>query len=201
MQKTIVAFCLVIESLGKLSPRAFSPSEPQEPGADVHCCLFGRIRNLVSWHDLRDARPELANAGQALLCPQGAGRGFLATVRRDGGPRLHPIWPLLTEEEVFAFIIPSPKQADLRRDGRYVLHSFPLEGNEDTFSLTGRAWVEDRSSERLALARQFVRENEALGVPAPAPDDALFRFGIASCRLTRASGHGDFTPVHTVWRA
>jgi len=65
------------------------------------------------------------------------GLGFLATVRPDGSPRLHPMWPLLTEDELLAFIIPSPKQADLRRDGRYTLHSFPCEDNEDTFSISG----------------------------------------------------------------
>ena len=43
--------------------------------------------------------------------------------------------PLLHEAGLFAFIIPSPKQRDLRRDGRYALHSFPCEDNEDAFSL------------------------------------------------------------------
>ena len=75
---------------------------------------------MAAWHELRSARSELAAAGRDLLYPHGMGLGFLATVRPDGGPRLHPMWPLLTDDELFAFIIPSPKQADLRRDGRYV---------------------------------------------------------------------------------
>ncbi len=122
------------------------------------------------------------------------GLGFLATVRPDGSPRLHPMWPLLTEDELLAFIIPSPKQADLRRDGRYTLHSFPCEGNEDTFSISGHARLEEDASTRRALEQQFVREHETLGVPTPDPNDALFRFDIGSCLLTRATGRGDFTP-------
>jgi Pyridoxamine 5'-phosphate oxidase len=155
---------------------------------------------VAAWYELRSARPELAGAGRDLLYQHGVGYGFLATVRPDGGPRLHPIWPLLTEDELFAFIIPSPKQADLRRDGRYALHSFPCEDNEDGFSVSGYARLEEDPSMRRALAAQFVRERETLGVPTPDPDDALFRFEIGACLLTRSTGHGDFVPVHEVWR-
>lgn len=155
---------------------------------------------MAAWHELRSGRPELAAAGRDLLYPHGMGLGFLATVRPDGSPRLHPMWPLLTEDELLAFIIPSPKQADLRRDGRYTLHSFPCEGNEDTFSISGHARLEEDASTRRALEQQFVREHETLGVPTPDPDDALFRFDIGSCLLTRATGRGDFTPIHEVWR-
>src|ERR1035437_8535471 len=127
---------------------------------------------MAAWYELRSARPELAAAGRDLLYPYGMGLGFLATVRPDGGPRLHPMWPLLT-------------QADLRRDGRYMLHSFPREDNEDTFSVRGHAWLEEDPSTRRALEEQFVREHKTLGVPTPDPTDALFRFDIGSCVLTR----------------
>ena len=155
---------------------------------------------MAAWHELWSAEPELAAAGRDLLYPRGAGLAFLATVRPDGGPRLHPVWPLLTEDDLFAFIIPSPKQADLRRDGRYALHSFPREDNEDTLSVRGHARLDEDPSTRRALEEQFVREHETLGVPTPDPNDALFRFDIGFCLLTRATGRGDFTPVHKVWR-
>ncbi|MDQ2727243.1 MAG: pyridoxamine 5'-phosphate oxidase family protein [Actinomycetota bacterium] len=155
---------------------------------------------MAAWHELRSAEPELAGAGRELLYPHGAGLAFLATVRSDGGPRLHPMWPLLTEDELFAFIIPSPKQTDLRRDGRYALHSFPTEDNEDTFSVSGRARLEEDPSTRRGLEDQFAREHETLGVPTPDPNDALFSFDIESCVLTRATGRGHFTPAHKVWR-
>jgi hypothetical protein len=96
--------------------------------------------------------------------------------------------PLLTDDELFAFIIPSPKQADLFRDGRYTLHSFPCEDNEDAFSVSGHARLEEDPSTRHALEEQFVRERKALGVPTPEPDHALFRFDIEACLLTRTTG-------------
>lgn len=54
----------------------------------------------------------------------GLGLGFLATTRPDGGPRVHPICPVLAGN-LYAFIVPGPKLADLRRDPRYryALHS------------------------------------------------------------------------------
>ncbi len=74
---------------------------------------------MVTWRDLTEQRPELAEAGRTLLYQYGVGLGFLATIRPDTGPRLHPICPILHEVRLLAFIIPSPKLNDLRRDGRY----------------------------------------------------------------------------------
>jgi hypothetical protein len=108
--------------------------------------------------------------------------------------------PLLTDDGMFAFIVPSPKQGDLRRDGVYAMHSFPCPDNEDAFHMTGYArLIEDRNV-RNALAEQFVKERSQFPVVPPADDDALFEFEIDSCLLTRTTGHGDPTPQHTVWR-
>jgi len=143
----------------------------------------------------------MAAGGRLLLYQFGVGLGFLATVRTDGGPRLHPMCPLLTDDALYAFIIPSPKQADLGRDGRYSMHSFPCPSNEDAFSLTGRAHPVSDVNVRDALGAQFVSERAALGVAPPAAEDALFEFDFDSCLLTRTTGHGDPAPHHTVWHA
>jgi hypothetical protein len=156
---------------------------------------------MVTWAELAAGRPDLAEAGARLLYQHGVGLGFLATTRADGGPRMHPMCPILTSESVFAFIVPSPKQQDLRRDGRYAMHSFPCPENEDAFYVTGTArLVEDRAI-REALGRQFVEERSRFPVPPPTDQDALFEFAVEGCLLTRTTGHGDPTPVHTVWRA
>src|SRR5207302_7032178 len=94
---------------------------------------------VVHWGDFRRLRPDLAEAGRRLLYQFGVGLGFLATVRADGGPRVHPICPLVLGERLLGFIVPSPKLADLARDGRYALHSFPCPDNEDAFYISGRA--------------------------------------------------------------
>jgi hypothetical protein len=153
---------------------------------------------VASWDEFETSQPGLAAAGRALLYQFGVGLGFLATVRRDGGPRVHPMCPLIHGGGLFAFIVPGPKQADLRRDGRYALHSFPCPDNEDAFYCTGRAAAEDDPVIRRVLADLFVTERA--GVPVPAPDHELFRFGIETCLLTRTTGHGDFAPQHATWK-
>lgn len=64
---------------------------------------------------------------------------FLATVRADGSPRLHPVVPVLVDGQVFVAIADSsPKWRDLARDPRCVLHALPGE-RDDEFALRGRA--------------------------------------------------------------
>lgn len=53
---------------------------------------------MVTWREFAAAAPDLAEAGRALLTQFGVGLAFLATVRRDGAPRLHPVCPVLSGE-------------------------------------------------------------------------------------------------------
>ncbi|MET0415816.1 MAG: pyridoxamine 5'-phosphate oxidase, partial [Actinoplanes sp.] len=46
---------------------------------------------MASWSDFAAAEPVLAAGIRALLQQYGPGMGYLATVRADGGPRLHPV--------------------------------------------------------------------------------------------------------------
>jgi hypothetical protein len=156
---------------------------------------------VVTWGVLRERRPELAEAGRELFYRVGVGLAYLATVRADGGPRVHPICPLLHGGALYGFIVPGPKRADLHRDGRYALHSFPTPDNEDAFSCTGWARLVVDAALRRTLAELFVKERAAIGVPEPGADQHLFVFDLERCLLTRTTGHGDPRPRHTVWRA
>ena len=155
---------------------------------------------MHSWGDVQRLRPDLATQAAELLYAFGVGLAFLGTVRADGGPRLHPICPLFAEGGLYAFIVPSPKRVDLLRDGRYALHSFPPETNEDAAYLTGVARPAPDSALRARLSDQFVSERAALGVKPPPETEQVFAFYVESILLTRTTGHGDPTPVHTVWR-
>jgi hypothetical protein len=155
---------------------------------------------VVSWLAFKQQEPEMAAQGKSLLYQHGVGLGFLATTRLDGRPRVHPMCPLLSDG-LFTFIVPSPKQRDLKRNGAYALHSFPCPTNEDAFYVTGQAALVSDANRRGALARQFVAEREAIGVADPSEDDALFELDIESCLLTRTTGHGDPAPDHRVWHA
>jgi hypothetical protein len=109
--------------------------------------------------------------------------------------------PLLTDTDLYAFIVPSPKRRDLHRDSRYALHSFPADENEDAFYLIGRADQIADESTMTTLAKQYSAERGMSQPPAESAAWELFAFDIESCLLTRTTGHGDSAPKHSVWHA
>jgi hypothetical protein len=154
---------------------------------------------MATWAEFEAAMPEMAAAGRALLYQFGPGLGFLATVRKDGGPRLHPICPFIADGSLYAFLIESPKRADLLRDGRYALHTFPPEKSDDEFYLTGRAvLVTDRERRARAYA-VYTAQGTTTG-----EDDPCFEFLIERALLAaykpRAEGN-TWPPTYTRWRA
>jgi len=155
---------------------------------------------MLSWSQFAQVRPDLAEGGRGLFYQFGVGLAFLGTVRKDGGPRLHPMCPVFFEDGLYAFIEPGPKRYDLIRDGRYALHCFPPANNEDAFYITGRA--EGRADEALreGVSAVFWKERGQDKLPEEASTIGLFEFFIESCLLTRTTGHGDWNPQHTIWR-
>jgi len=162
--------------------------------------MWHRAR-VLPWDDFALSQPELAAACRGLMYQYGVGLAFLATVRPDGGPRVHPICPLIAEFGLFAFVVPSPKRGDLHRDGRYAMHSFPADENEDAFSLTGIAQLVDDSELRRALQTQFLGERSLEIPPKGFAEQELFVFELERCLYTVTSGHGDPEPRHRIWRA
>src|SRR2546428_13398778 len=111
---------------------------------------------MVTWKEFASAERDLAETGRSLLTHgPGIGLAFLATVREDGAPRLHPVCPVLSNDRLFVLITPaSPKRHDLRRDGRYALQTFPQpKPGRDEFYLAGKALVGDGASARGAVLR------------------------------------------------
>jgi hypothetical protein len=110
---------------------------------------------MVTWKEFAAAAPELAQVGHSLLNQFGVGLAFLATVRTDGAPRLHPVCPVLSDDRLFVLITPaSPKRHDLLRDGRYALQTFPQpKPGSDEFYVTGKALVVDDPVTRSAVLR------------------------------------------------
>jgi hypothetical protein len=100
---------------------------------------------MVTWKELAAAKPELADVGRSLLFQFGVGLAFLATVDKDGAPRLHPVCPVLSNDHLSVLITPTPpKRSDLLRDGRYALQSFPQpKAGSDEFYITGKARLVD----------------------------------------------------------
>ena len=96
---------------------------------------------MLTWKEFSAAEPALADTGRSLLFQFKVGLAFLATVRRDGAPRLHPVCPVLSDDRLYVLITPaSPKGRDLQRDGRYALQSFPQpKPGSDEFFVSGTA--------------------------------------------------------------
>ncbi|MFC4016779.1 pyridoxamine 5'-phosphate oxidase family protein [Micromonospora sp. GCM10011542] len=153
---------------------------------------------MASWSDFAADEPRLADGIRVLLQQYGPGFGYLATVRADGGPRVHPVSPVITDEGLFCFIIDSPKRRDLERDGRYALHSFPPEESDDEAYVAGHAQPVTDPAQVARLA-QSVRA-------APQVDWRLFEFTVDVAMLARrdhapAIGPGDAPgrPAVQVW--
>jgi hypothetical protein len=155
---------------------------------------------MLSWSEFAAREPELAASGRALLYQfGGVGLAFLATVRPDGGPRVHPMCPVLQGDGLYAFLSPSPKRNDLHRDPRYAMHCYPPEDNENAFYLAGVARPVADVAVREAAASVYFAER-SWSDPAPGFDEQeLFEFLIERALLTTTIGHGDHDPRHRVW--
>src|SRR5690242_21883098 len=96
---------------------------------------------MAGWTEFGGAMPAMAEAGARLLYQYGPqALAFLATIRPDGGPRLHPVCPTLFDDRLLLGIVDaSPKCADLVRDPRCALHTLPGPERDDELYLTGRA--------------------------------------------------------------
>ena len=152
---------------------------------------------MVSWKEFATENPELAEIGENLLFQFGVGLAFLATVREDGGPRLHPVCPVLSNGRLFVLIVPgSPKRYDLVRDGRFALQAFPPPREEsEEFYITGRAeHVEDAQIRRSVFkdAKHMAGE-----------DEEFFELKIERVMHTTWENWGtpECRPVHEKWWA
>ena len=94
---------------------------------------------MATWVEFERSEQELAASGMRLFSDKIGTIALLATVRRDGAPRLHPVSPVVARGRLFLFVgVSSPKRHDLLRDGRYVLHALPGQDDEE-FLVEGRA--------------------------------------------------------------
>ena len=143
----------------------------------------------MSWKSLEDQQPDLAAFGAERLNGKVA---YLATVRKDGSPRVHPMTPIIGQGHLFVFMEPtSPKGHDLQRDGRYAIHCSMSDtsGASGEFSLTGHAHLIDNPELRALAVR--------LASYTPADRYILFEFEIESAASTI---YPEDQPVRRSWK-
>lgn len=172
----------------------------------------------MRWDELERRQPRLASVGRRRLIEPGV--LLVATIRRDGTPRLSPVEPFVMDGALLLSMMwGSRKAADLLRDPRVLLHSIVTgrDGADGEFKVRGRAFVEDDPILQQRYAEQV---GEQLGWhPVPGRfhlfsidiDDVVYlRYDatgdqyLASWppgrefvrRLTSATSVGDPEPVH-----
>ena len=152
---------------------------------------------MVSWSEFAAAAPDLAEVGQRQLTQFGVGLAFLATVRVDGAPRLHPVCPVVSHGRLFVLITPeSPKRQDLVRDGRYALQPFPQpKPGSDEFYVSGRARVIADEATRAAVLQDARHMADA--------SETVFELAVERVLYTRWENvlTPQMRPVRRTWRA
>ena len=120
---------------------------------------------MTSWKEFVEQAPEIAEFGKARL----NGRvSYLGTIRSDGGPRVHPVTPIIGDQ-LYLFMEPtSPKGKDLQRDARYTLHC----SVEDSSGGSGEFYVRGRAT---FVDDPLIRE-QAIQASSYAPRDRYILF-------------------------
>lgn len=134
----------------------------------------------VSWGEFAEREPELARFGADRLT---AAPSYMATIRKSGAPRVHPVTPIFTAVGLFLFMEPtSPKARDLRQRGWFSLHNGVPDnaGSGGEFSVTGLGLAVDDADmwAKVADAASYT----------PADRYILFEFRLSEARC---HGYGD----------
>lgn len=143
-----------------------------------------------TWQAFAQAEPELAAFGMERLK---GGPAYLATVKTDGSPRVHPVTPILAEGHLLLFMEPtSPKGHDLARGSAYALHCWVKgnNGGDGEFYVSGHGALTNDPGLR-ALAAQYGYQ--------PQEHYVLFEFSVESAFSTAYPDGGK--PVRRRWSA
>ena len=157
---------------------------------------------MITWTEFERHQPALADAGRRQYYQFGIGLAFLATVRRDGGPRVHPVCPVLSPAGLHLLIKAGPKRQDLRRDGRYALHSetCPPPRHDDGFAIIGRGREVTEAEITGVVRRQVLAERDGKVWPG-FDEEVIFELRLERCLLMLTQAEGPFAAGPTIWKA
>ena len=136
---------------------------------------------MASWAEFVSQAPELAVRDRTRF---GAHiHSVLATLRRDGSPRLSGLETRFSDGELWLAMMPDArKAADLRRDPRFALHSSP-----DTEMVDGDAKLNGVAVE-ITDAATIAAFVGTLPQAPPPSGVGLFRTDLSDASLTRVQG-------------
>jgi hypothetical protein len=153
----------------------------------------------LRWHEFAAREPALAERGRATIRQFGIGLGYVATVRSDGGPRVHPFCPTFSGDGLYGLILgSSPKCRDLLRDGRVTVHAFQPADRDDEFVFSGTA--------ELIASKEMedqVRASAMADGMTSTNDETLFEFRVERALLATYGPRAEAEtrlPAYTSWR-
>jgi hypothetical protein len=172
---------------------------------------------MATWADVEKQTPDVARfadrlwpgvvaLGRGTAVPAGTplfSIAHLATLRRDGAPRLHPFCPILAGGRLFAAIpFSSPKGQDLRRDPRCVIHAMPGPQDDELCLRAVAAQVAADSGTRL-LVQEVVSRSGVGGMIESVSNDAIFEFDLQQVDVAQWKdiGQPGTYAVRRQWRA
>jgi hypothetical protein len=147
---------------------------------------------MASWEDVTTAAPELAKAARELF--EAHTHLTIATLRKDGSPRISGIECSFIEGELWFGSMPNALKArDLQRDPRFALHS----GTGDASDWQGDAKVSGRAEE-ITDPDRMTEIFEAMGHPQSGPSH-LFRAELSEVSTVRLGDPADHLVIDA-WR-
>lgn len=164
---------------------------------------------MTTWDDVQTAAPDLTKRVQDRF--EATGLALLATLRRDGSPRISGIEPFFGFGHLWLGMMPgSLKAKDLQRDGRFALHAATADKNvtDGDAKVAGFAVEVTDAEQRAAYERQFAEETGY--DPSDSGDYHLFRLDITEVVFASIAPEGDAMlierwspgrPVETIRRA
>jgi hypothetical protein len=150
----------------------------------------------ANWSAFEQAAPDLAKEVQDRL--EATGLGLLATVRRDGYPRISPVEPSIFRGELWIGMMDaSLKARDLQRDPRLALHAATVDKrvSDGDVKLTGRAIEVTDADEKRRFTSDFSEANDY----GPDEDDTFHLFKVELVDVSRLTPEDDHLVIES-WR-
>jgi hypothetical protein len=163
---------------------------------------------MARWDDVVADSPAFAEEVRGLF--DAHRHKTLATIRRDGSPRISGIEATFHDGDLWLGMMQGSRKArDLRRDPRMALHSATVDPPTDPSAWEGDAKLTGRAEEitdpatlaafRRATASRAGAESEEADADLEPPDFHLFRIDLREVVLTRVGDPADHLVI-ALWR-
>lgn len=152
---------------------------------------------MASWAEFAQSEPDFAKRIQSRF--DSHKHKMLATLRKDGSPRISGIEVTFADGQLWLGMMPdSRKVLDLQRDPRLALHSAPLDAElkDGDAKISGRASEHTDDETKSAFGDSFEEES---GQEMPPGPFHLFSVDIQEAILIRVGDPADHIVIET-WR-